>query len=164
MASPEVYLANTVDWNNPAGRISKDFTVHEALWLNSWRVYHTPSEEEKENIVRMAAALQKVRDQLKRPIIVHCWIRPLKANCPGSQYHRKNYNKFVGSTATTSAHIDGRAVDYHVSGFSGDTGCQTVRNTLVPMLEEYGLRMENKVGAWIHNDIAPVKVNRFFVP
>lgn len=159
-----MYSVSEIDWDNPRAAISDHFTVHEATWLPSWKVYHTPSEEEKENIVEMAAAMDKVRKQVNRPIIVHCWIRPLKVNCPGSNRHRKNYNKAVGSTATKSAHIIGRAVDYHVSGFAGAGGCNTVRVSLLPYLERYGLRMEDIDGAWVHNDIQPVVNNRFYKP
>lgn len=159
------YTVDSVNWDDPKSKISDHFTVHEALWLPSWRVYHAPSEEEKTNILRMAASLDCVRKQLNRAVIVHCWIRPTKVNCPGNKkYHGKNYNKFVGSTSIKSAHITGEAVDYHVSGFSGPKGCNTIRVSLVPFLERYGMRMEDIDGAWIHNDIKPVKVNRFYKP
>ena len=46
-----------VDWGNPYAHISEYFTVRDALYLPSWQVYHTPSEKEKANILKLAKKL-----------------------------------------------------------------------------------------------------------
>jgi len=158
------YTIHAIDWDNPRAKISDNFTVHEATWLPSWRVYHTPSEKEKQNIVDMARVMQKIRDKVKTPIIIHCWIRPNVAWCPNSEWHGQDYNAYVGSKAKRSPHIYGKAVDFHVAGFSGPAGCNTIRRTILPFLEEWGARMEDINGSWIHVDIAKVKYKRFFKP
>lgn len=137
-----------IDWTNPDDKISRRFTVREALLLPSWGVLHVPSEEEKANILKMAAIMDIVRDRLGKPIKVHCWIRPTSANCPGSPHDGGNYNLAAGSKALRSAHIIGKAVDFDI----GDN-CDNVRAVLAPMLEELGLRQEDAPGTnWVHLD------------
>lgn len=150
------------DWTNPSDKISNHFTVREALLLPSWGVLHVPSDDEKANILEMAAIMDIVRDRLGKPMKVHCWIRPTAANCPGSSHDGENYNLAAGSTAPKSAHIIGKAVDWD----NGDD-CDDVRSTLEPMLEELELRMEDRPQSnWVHLDcqaLAPGG-HRFFKP
>ena len=154
----------SVNWNDPNDHVSANFRVHEALWLPSWRVYHVPSDAEKAEILKTAVAMEKIRTLMNAPIVVHCWMRPVKTNAPGTPHHGKNYNKFVGSKATKSGHIFGQAVDFHVSGRVGPAQCQQVRETLLPYLEAWDIRMEDMAGGWIHIDTKPVTGNRFFKP
>ena len=144
--------------------LSKYFTWKEALLLPQWGVIHIPTEEEKKNIIEFANTLDSVREFIGLPFHVHCWIRPIKANCPDSRYDGQNYNKFVGSVALNSAHIPGKALDFHVDNFGGVNGCHEIREKLLPKLEEFELRMEDLEGMWIHLDNAPVTKNRFFKP
>ncbi len=153
-----------INWKDKNDRISSNFRVHEALWLPSWRIYHSPSDEEKQNIVKIAFAMEKIRKLVDSPIVVHCWIRPLSVNCKGSTRHNKNYNRAIGSKSRKSAHIFGRAVDFHCKGYTGPQKCAEVRNIIRPNLENWGIRMENKKGGWIHIDNYPVKNKRFFRP
>ncbi len=153
--------ASSIDWNNPKAKISKHFTVHEALWLPSWSVYHTPSEVEKASILRLASAMDKVRDLIEAPIRVHVWIRPVRLNAPSHSMHGQNYNAFVKG-ASSSAHRYGKAVDWSSSGIS----CDELRSKLVSKLEEFKLCMEDLPGSsWVHNDaFLPRKTGRFFKP
>lgn len=150
-----------LDWKDPKAKISQYFTVKEALYLPAWEVMHTPSDEEKKNILELAAKMDIVREYLDRPIIVHCWIRPKVANVPGSKWHMKNYNSFIGG-APGSAHAEGKAVDFHCARMT----CGEVRQILQPMLNEYKIRMEDVEGNWVHVDIRPPlpKRSRFFRP
>ena len=139
-----------VDWKNVAwedenAQVTAHFRVHETLWLPSWRIYHHPSDEEKAEIVKTADAMEKIRGLFNASISVHCWIRPLSVNSPGSARHGKNYNRAIGSRSRKSAHIFGRAVDFHVSGKQGPTQCRQVREVILPDLEEWAIRMEDKV-------------------
>lgn len=154
----------SIDWNDPGENISQFFTVHEALWLPSWREYHEPRLEEQKRIVEFADKMDEIREFLDLPIIVHVWIRPLEAIIPGSKWDGHNYNQYIGSTSTKSAHIFGGAMDWHASGYAGPEKCREIRNRLLPNLEVFGVRMEDIHGGWIHNDDNPVGINRFFKP
>lgn len=150
-------------WTDPEFKISDFFTVKDALFLPSWGIYHTPSEQEKEEILKTAKFMDEVRVILGLPILVHCWMRPSKVVCEGSPYNGKDYNAFVkGSKA--SNHIKGLAVDWHLNGFESSEKCQEVREKLIPLLEKLNLRMEDRVGPWIHLDRDKVKSKRFFKP
>ena len=151
-----------IDWNNKNDLISPHFKVHEALWLPSWRIYHIPSEEEKQEIIKLADKMEKVRSLFSVSFSVHVWIRPVATNCPGSSHHGENYNLFVGSTSLKSAHIFGKAIDFHVSGMVGPEGCQKARQIILQHLEEWKIRMEDIDGGWIHIDTAEVISKRFF--
>lgn len=143
-----------IDWSNPGSKISTNFTVHEALWLPSWRKYAEPTTEQRKNIVLMAASMEEVRRFLGKPIVVHCWLRP------------EAYNTAIGG-APGSAHIEGNAVDFHVKNYEGPDGCNLMRGALYTQLEAFGLRMErNDNGAWIHLDRRPVPEGgrRYFLP
>ena len=148
------------DWKSPHARISRHFTVHEALFLPSWGIYHEPFELEQAAILRTAQWLDRVRDFVGRPIKVHCWLRPGKVNCPGTTWHGRDYNAAIGG-APKSAHRLGRAVDW-----SCGEDCATTRTKLKPKLEEWGLRMEDVTGQWVHLDDMPVGPSgkRFFKP
>lgn len=150
-----------INWLDPKARISKHFTVHEALWLPSWSVYHVPSEVEKASILQLASAMDRVRDFIGSPIRVHVWIRPSSLNSPGHPMHGQNYNAFVKG-APGSAHRYGKGIDWSSPGVS----CDDLRAKLLPKLEEFKLCMEDLPGSsWVHNDIfLPRKTGRFFKP
>jgi len=159
-----MYNWQEINWSNYNDRVSPHFTVHEALFLPSWRIYHMPSDEEKQEIVKTADVMERIRNLFSQPISIHCWMRPLKVNNPSSERHGQNYNRFIGSRATRSAHIFGKAVDFHVNGYQGPSGCANVRQRLIPYLEGWNIRMEDKEGGWIHIDTNPVVSSRFFKP
>lgn len=159
--SQSVQNTEAVNWNDPKSKISKYFTVHEALWLPTWSVYHAPSEAEKSSILQLASTMDKVRDFLGTSITVHTWIRPSSLNCPGNPRHGQNYNAAVGGAAG-SAHRYGKALDWSSPGVS----CDELRARLLPKLDEFKLCMEDLPGStWVHNDIfLPRKTGRFFKP
>lgn len=151
----------TTNWNDKDSKITLHFTVGEATYLPSWKIHHIPTEEEKSNIFVTALAMEKIRDYLKTPISIHCWIRPNSVNCPGSEYHGKDYNAHVKG-AKASAHITGRGVDW-----SNNSNCDFVRVQLLSKLEGLGICMENLPGSnWIHIDTLPPRggKTRFFKP
>jgi hypothetical protein len=144
-------LLATIDWTNPAQKISKYFTVREATYLPSWGKYHMPGPLEQSNIVILASKMDKVRELFDQPIEVHCWLRPV------------DYNKYVGG-AKKSMHISGGAVDFHVKGVT----CSHVRDKLdQAFLDSVGLRREdNPQGNWVHIDLkeVPPGGSRIFKP
>jgi hypothetical protein len=169
-----------IDWTNPKAKISKYFTVKEALYLPSWNIYHTPTEAEKNNILKTAKAMDRAREFLGMGITVTVWIRPSKVNCPEfdpktvvvsdkdprraaklKALNNLDYNAFVGG-AKSSAHITGDAVDW-VTKITADKA----RELLKPKLEEFELCMENLPGSnWVHTDTRPPRTStgRFFKP
>jgi hypothetical protein len=157
----EEVAAPALDWAKPASKISKYFTVKEALWLPSWEIIHLPSDQEKAEILKTAEKMDLIREYLGQPIIVHCWIRPKCANAPATKWDRKNYNAFVGG-APGSAHAEGKAVDFHVAKMT----CGEVRQILTSKLEDFQIRMEDIDGNWVHIDTRhpPKKKSRFFKP
>lgn len=160
-SEPIAAPTNELDWSNHKSMLSKHFTVGEALYLPSWKVYHIPSEDEKANLLRHAQNMDKIREFLGVPLNVHCWIRPVLNN-PDSPHHGEDYNAFVKG-AKNSSHKLGLATDYDAKGLS----CDDVRAKLEPKLEEFGMRMERMPGGnWTHNDSADLAPggHRFFIP
>lgn len=181
VAAPEL----VIDWNNPEYKISKHFTVKESIYLNSWHVFHHPTNDQKKAILEIAVSIDKVCDilseKLGKPvgISVHAWMRPSVALCPNTPWDGQDYNKWiywnqvwVGLTDAEKAakhvplspHRTGHAVDFHVLGFEGPEGCAKIRQMILPHLEELGLRMEDISGGWVHLDNLPVVHQRFFKP
>lgn len=152
-----------IDWSNPACKISDHFTVKDVCYLPSWEIMHIPSDEEKANALALVQKLELIRSEIDKPIYIHCWIRPKVVNCPSSsRYHGKNYNAAVGG-APGSAHIEGKAADFHAASWT----CDDLREFLLPYLNQYQIRMENKPeSGWVHVDIRePLpRQSRFFRP
>lgn len=130
---------NQVNWANPKEKISKYFTVGEALWLPRIKSYHIPTEEEKQNILDIAEKLDVIRELWGKPMTVSSWIRP------------ESYNRSIGG-AGKSAHIDGRAVDIRDPDGLLDAFCEGL--DMGGKLKELGLWVEHKdaTAGWTHFD------------
>lgn len=135
---------------------SKYFTWHEALWLPKYSCYHIPSDIEKENIIKTSLVMDKIREYLNSPIIVHIWLRPILNN-PNSKFNGQDYNILVGG-APHSAHKQGLAVDFHPVTMTCDEG----RAKLISKLAEFNIRTEKDATTWIHVDLFPPSPNRYF--
>lgn len=95
--------ASGVDWSNPESRLSKYFKVVEATKGEAARTPKAGSTE-AQNILRLAAELDKLREAYKKGIGVSSWYRP------------PAINRAVGGVAN-SQHINGGAADiYPVDG------------------------------------------------
>lgn len=172
-----------IDWKDPKSKITPRFSVGEALTLQSWGVMHVPSEDEKAAIVSIAEGVGKAAEFLeeklghKVSINVHAFMRPEKANVPGSQWDGQDYNKYIyetqvwkdltpeekaKKTVPKSPHRTGHAIDFHIVGYEGIDKCQEIRLLLAPELERLGLRMEKIKGGWVHLDNLPVVHERWF--
>lgn len=142
---------------DPNARISQYFTFKEALWLPRWNRMANPSDgltqDVINNLVTIFKIMDKVREFIGKPIHVHCAYRP------------EAYNKLVGGSKA-SAHmcLNGlAAVDWSVKGIP----CETIRQQLIPKLEEFGIRLENNGpdGNWLHVDLRkPGPGGRYFKP
>lgn len=174
-----------IDWSNPKAKITPRFSVEEALMLPSWGVMHVPSEDEKKSILAIAQDVGRAADVLEKiigrkiAISVHAFIRPEKANIPGSKWDGQDYNRYIyetqvwknltaeekaKKTVPKSPHRTGKAIDFHIVGFQGKEKCAQIRQMLLPHLEALGLRMEDIEGGWVHLDNMPVINKRFFKP
>jgi hypothetical protein len=153
-----------IDWTHSLSKLSKHFIVRDALFLPQWNrlanIEDGLSADAKVGLLDLFKRMDLVRDYLNSPIAVHVSFRPWK------------YNVLVGG-AKQSAHVaravyeDGNryciaAADWHAVTMS----CSEVREKLVPKLEEFGLRMEDHDGNWIHTDNRPPGATgrRFFKP
>lgn len=146
-----------IDWANPKGKVSTYFTVHDLLYLPKWdrlaNVSDGLTDHIKLHLVTLALKMDVVRLFLGSPIIPHVTYRP------------PAYNKLIGG-ASESAHMclgNYAAMDFHAFTFD----CDNVRGKLVPMLEQYGMRMENRPQSnWVHMDTKPPPTggHRFFLP
>ena len=143
-----------IDWSKPDDKVSKYFTVEEALLLLTWRRMADESDgltdDIKSDIIKAALIFDKVREFLGEPMHVHSFYRPAA------------YSARVGGSAT-DVHVHGIAMDFHVSSKS----CDEVKAILMPKLKELGIRMEDngKGAGWVHIDIRePGPSGRFFKP
>lgn len=136
--------------------ISKYFSYAEALWLPQWERMATEAdglnEEIESNLKELFTKMDTVREYFNCPLVVHCCYRP------------EEYNKKVKG-ATQSAHLVGKAIDFHVKNLS----CKNAISKILAddMLEKWGMRMENNGPdpAWIHLDLKPVGPGgRYFKP
>lgn len=143
----------------------KYFKWSEALWLPSIKEYHIPSDEEIANIKELCSRMDRVRDLLGHAILVHCWIRPTSVNCTNPKYQGFNYNKLVGGVKN-SAHVDGKAVDFHVDGLTVDQA----QNVIKPKTEDLKLAGEQNGKVvnrnWCHLQSRPLPDGsyRYYLP
>jgi uncharacterized protein YcbK (DUF882 family) len=129
----------------------KNFSWSEALFLPKWGIHCFPNPSQAQSICDVAAQMETIRAFFgNQPINVTSWIRP------------PAYNVLIGG-APQSAHMDGQAVDFQITGMN----CDDMRAKLLPMLATWNICMENKPGAdWVHIDTKPPRpsTGRYFIP
>lgn len=141
------------DWSDPSNQVSTYFKVKEALFLPSWGRMAQDSDglndDIRANLEALCAKLDVIRAFLACPMNVHCMYRP------------PSYSAQVGGSST-DVHTKGMAIDFDCNA---DMTCDQVKEHLLPMLEQWGVRMENNgAGAgWVHIDIHPVGNARYFL-
>lgn len=158
---------------NLTDKISKHFTWKEAIYLPQWGRAATEddglSDTILENLKRLFAQMDIVRDYFGAPINVHVAIRPLKYN--HELYERMNKDREAKGLApltetTNSPHIWGLAVDFDVVGLTCDEAVKKILDD--KKLDEWKMRMEhNPPGSgWVHLDIRDLIPghNRYFLP
>jgi hypothetical protein len=152
----EASVPAPIDWTNPGCKVSKYFTVHEMIYLPTWKRMANESdglnEDIKESLIKLGQKMDTVREYFDKPINVHVTYRPLE------------YNKAIGG-ALHSAHSDGAAMDFDIMGMT----CDEVRKELVDrnLLETWAMRCEKAPGTnWVHLDYRALKPggNRYFIP
>ena len=106
--------------------ITENFTWNEAF-ANEKKEDGVPTLEVFENVIHTATQLQAIRNFVKKPINIHCWVRQVP--------HNKRVSK-----AAMSAHINGRAVDFDITGYSTDKTIATASNLRLPIRVEAGTK------------------------
>lgn len=115
---------------------SKYFTWAEALWLPKVQAFAMPTEAQAATIIRLAEALDKVREYFGAAIIIHSWLRPVE------------YNKLVKG-ARQSMHLTGGAVDFHIEGVA----VSYAQETLEKNKQLWPYRGERATPTWLHLDL-----------
>ncbi len=143
-------MTEEINWSDPNGKITKNFSVKEALW-QSKNVSYTPlsylNYTDKKNILDISEKMECIRTFFdSNIIIVHSWFRTIA------------YNELIKG-AEKSMHLTGQAVDFHINKIS----CDDVKANLKNILSYLDIRMEdNGSNNWIHIDTK--QMNRFFKP
>jgi uncharacterized protein YcbK (DUF882 family) len=115
-------------------KITENFTWKEAF-VNEKDTDGRPTLDVFQNVMSTAIVLQKVRTKIGKPITVTSWVRQIP------------HNRRAGSTAKKSAHINGRAVDFHIYGMAD----KDVRTKILAM--NLSCRLEDNTTGWVHLDI-----------
>lgn len=131
--------------------ITMNFKWKDALFQPQWNVYIFPTQEQADNIFKIAMKLETIKKELSaKKIITLSWLRS------------KKYNELVRGS-NRSAHLDGLAVDFIVDQ---QTAHET-RIALIPLLEKINIRMEKLRSDqnWVHIDLKnPGVTGRYFEP
>lgn len=150
----------TIDWTDGNCQVSSHFKVKDCLNLPTWgRLANEAdglNDDIKHNLVNTCAKMEGIRSFLgDKSINVHCMYRP------------PIYNKLIGG-ASHSAHLIGDGCDFNIIGLSDNAGCDSTRLSLLPKLEEFGIRMEDVSDKpqrnWVHIDLLPPIPHRYFKP
>jgi len=151
------FYIETIEWDDLEANITEHFKVKEALYLPKLGIYYSNlTDDEKFNIYDTAVVLENIRSLFdNQTITVTSWIRPVVEH----DGQLVDYNALIGGSSK-SAHKNGMAVDFVVSGLS----CEYVRRTLVNELEDLDIRMEDHDGNWVHVDTKEPIFKRFFKP
>lgn len=145
----------TIDWSDSKCKISKYFTVEEALELPQWnRLANSDDgldDNIKQNLITIFTKLDSIREYFGKPIVVSVAYRP------------KQYNELVKG-AKNSAHLYGAAVDFFIKNIN----CDAARLTIIEqkLLDKLQLRMEDLPNSnWLHCDLRYTKNgNNYFKP
>ena len=122
--------------------VTQNFTWNE-VFTNEIKADGYPMLEVFNNAYKLARVLQEARSKIGKAFNIHCWVRQIP------------HNKRAGSTAKRSAHINGCAVDFDVTGL---TPAQ-VRAKLLEL--DLPLRIEANTPTWVHVDTGNTYTNDF---
>lgn len=147
--------SNGIDWTDANYHITPHFTVGDAITLHAWNRLATEDDglddDAKVKLIALCETMEKVRTHLGCAINVHCMFRSPKYNL------EQNILPPTGM----DVHAMNLACDFDASP---NLTTDQIKAMLMPILEDFGIRMENNgIGAsWIHIDLHPVGHSRFF--
>lgn len=146
---------NGVDWDDPTSQVSKYFTVHDCLYLPTWKRMATEddgaTQAVKDNLIQLCMKMDILRDLFGCAINVHCTYRP------------PEYSVAVGGSEH-DVHTVGEAMDFDCNP---NMDIETIRDKILNenKLEELNIRMEKGTTSWIHIDTRkPGPSGRHFTP
>lgn len=114
--------------------ITENFTWNE-VFKNEKLSDGIPILEVFENALKLAVYLQEIREEIKLPINVHCWVRQPK------------HNKRVAG-AKLSAHLNGLAIDFDVKNMTSEQTRAYIKAMRLPV------RVEAETDGWVHIDLS----------
>lgn len=119
--------------------LTKNFTLEELTTTNH-KVDNTPNDDEVQNLTKLAATLQTIRDTYNQPIII------------SSGFRCKQLNKIVGGVSN-SDHVFGCAADIHSkSNTKGDN--KKLFDLIVSLIKQERIEcrqlIDEKNYSWIH--------------
>lgn len=127
------------------------FTWGRALYLQRWNIHVFPPSSVRKNIELVALKLERICQDFNKNAFITSWYRP------------ESYNTIIGGSQQ-SMHMHGGAIDFYLEGESPNR----TRELLVPKLEEYQIRLENRPNSsWCHIDIKNISEtfgSRYFLP
>lgn len=121
--------------------LSEHFTLEEMTFSETGAragIANQPGTLQFENLKRLAAMLEQVRELFGRPLIVT------------SAYRCSKLNKKIGSKPT-SAHVNGLACDFKVSGLTPREVCKIIADSHVEFDQ-----CISEFGSWTHIGLAAV--------
>ena len=167
LAAVVTVATDDINWNDPKSKISKYFTVEEAIYLREWKRLANESDGLNDHVKSQLKRIFKevmdpIRELLDKPVFIK------------SAYRSKAYNVAIGG-AEFSAHMcikDYAAVDFWTDqdgdGDKDGEDCNKIKELLRPKLIELNIRLEDngKGARWCHVDNKPVPSggNREFKP
>ena len=141
-----------IDWTNAAAQVTEHFTVGDCLTLHSWNRLANETDgvtdDIKSSITTLCQKMEEIRTVLGCPMNAHCI------------YRSPDYNAQVVGAIPHDVHSMGMAIDFDC----GDAHTiDEAHSILEPLLEQYGIRMEQNTATWVHLDIHPVGNARYFL-
>ncbi len=141
-----------IDWTNSNCQITEHFTVGDAITLHAWNRLANDqdglTDDGKNNLIALCQKMEEVRTLLGCPINVHCMFRS------------QDYNSQVVKAIPNDVHAQFLACDFDCNGTHT---INEVHATLLPQLEQLGIRMEQNTPTWVHIDLHPVVHARYFL-
>lgn len=140
-----------IDWTDPKCMVTQHFSVGDCLMLHHWGRLATKDDgADFDKLLFLCKKLELIRAEIGHPMNVHCMFRSTA------------YNREIGAPPN-DVHSMNLAIDFDCApGLTTDQ----VKAILLPILEDWSIRMENNgpKSSWVHIDLHPVIHSRFFLP
>jgi hypothetical protein len=141
-----------IDWTDPLAPITTHFLVGDAITLHAWNRLANESDgltdDGKAALITLCQKMEEIRTFLGCPLNVHCMFRS------------QDYNSQVVKAIPNDVHAQFLAADFDASPHMT---IDEIHAKLEPVLEQYGVRMEQNTPSWVHIDLHPVVHARYFL-
>lgn len=128
--------------------LKENFSIKELVCKEVWNKF---KEDAWQFIsTELLSTLYTLRyEVLKQPIVINTWARGGGFTQRGLRCNRC-YLVRSKSSAYLSAHIQGKAIDFHVTNMSIETAKELIRSNINKF--EYPIRLEKNTDTWVHVD------------